>query len=118
ATDSPLLEEIKLINQHCPEAPVLIDDARFILAPYAGRRLCTLYGLVGLVDCDKSNRYLVVIDDVAVIVPSSARSAVDAYCRDVTVAAWERSQAASRWRSGLAGRILHQLHKIAKDPSV
>jgi hypothetical protein len=118
ATDSPLLEEIEIVNRYCPDASVLIDDARFILAPYAGRRLCKLDGLVRAADCSSFKRYLAVIDDVAVMVPLSAQKTVDAYCREVTVSAWEQSQVQLRWRACLRGRFLYQLRKILKDPSV
>jgi hypothetical protein len=114
--DSPLLEEIELINRLCPRAAILIDDARFILAPIDGRRLCTLDGLVRALNCPVLGRYLVVLDDIVVAVPLSAKDAVEAYCQKVTVAEWEASQAVLKWKQSLRGRIFQRLRKLAKAP--
>ena len=114
--DSPLLEEIELINRLCPNAAVLIDDARFILAPFAGRRLCTLDGLVRALDCTRFDRYLAILDDVAVAVPVAAKDCVDAYCREATVARWNASQAMSKWKQSPPGRLATLFHKLLGAP--
>jgi hypothetical protein len=114
--DSPLLQEIDLINRLAPDSSILIDDARFVLLPQAGRRLCSLDGLVRMLDCGRFNRELVVLQDVIVAVPRSAKEVVEAYCREVTLAEWESSQVRLRWRTSVRGRILNRLQKLVKAP--
>ncbi len=115
--DSPLLEELLLINQFVPDALVLIDDARFVLAPNDGRRLCTLDGLVRTLDCVRLNRYLVIVDDIIIAVPLSAKDVVDEYCREITVADWEISQAIQNWRKTIPGRLINRFQRIFNCPS-
>jgi hypothetical protein len=115
--DSPLLAEIELVNRFLPQAAILIDDARFILAPLAGRRLCTLDGLTRALDCPGTGRDFVVLEDVAVAVPAAARAALEEHCKEVTVANWESDQALGKWRTSLPGRIMARLDNIAGRPS-
>jgi hypothetical protein len=114
--DSPLLEELELINRICPDAAVLIDDARFILSPFAGRRLCTLDDLVRLLDCVRFNRYLAILDDVVIAVPISGKDCVEAYCREATLARWHASRAMLKWKQSPLGRIAMRLHKLLGAP--
>ncbi len=114
--DSPLLEEIELINRFCPDAAVLIDDARFVLAPFAGRRLCTLDGLVRALDCARFHRYLAILDDVVIAVPVAVKDCVDAYCREATVARWNASQAMLKWKQSPQGRMAMLIRKLLGAP--
>jgi len=114
--DSPLLQEIDLINRLAPDSAILIDDARFVLLPQDGRRLCTLDGLVRTLACDRFDRELIVLQDIIVAVPRSAKKAVDAYCKEVTLAEWASSQAVLKWKRSLRGRIVTRLQKISGYP--
>jgi len=114
--DSPLLEEIELINKTLPDAAILIDDARFILSPVDGRRLCTLSALVRTLDCDDPRRELVVVEDVIVAVPLEADAELDAYCREVTRADWDRQQDVLKWKKTVSGRILKKMQSMAGCP--
>ena len=114
--DSPLLKEIELINKALPDAAILIDDARFILSPVDGRRLCSLSGLVRTLDCDDPRRELVVVEDVIVAVPLEADAELDAYCREVTRADWDRQQDVLKWKKTVSGRILKKMQNMTGCP--
>jgi hypothetical protein len=114
--DSPLLNEIELINKTIPDAAILIDDARFILAPVDGRRLCSLSALVRILDVSGWPREVVVIEDVIATVPAEAASELDAYCLEVTRADWDRQQEILKWKKTVPGRILKKLQSMAGCP--
>jgi hypothetical protein len=115
--DSPLLEEIELINRFLPDAAILIDDARFILAPIDGRRLCPLDGLVRALGSGGAGRDIVVLEDVVVTVPPEARPVLDAYCKEVSLAEWQKEQSLLQWKQTLRGRMIQKLERILKKPS-
>ena len=115
--DSPLLEEIGLVNRWAPDAALLIDDARFILSAQDGRRLCLLEGLIHALENSGGTRYLAVFEDVAMAVPNRARDAVDGYCRDRLLAARQLHAARLEWRKSLRGRIVSRLQKWSGYPA-
>lgn len=81
----PLLGELAAIQQF-PQAInscILIDDARFFLGPVAGPHICqraqdwpTLVDVIDALRVD-GDRYITILDDVIICVPSTMRPIVD-----------------------------------------
>jgi hypothetical protein len=90
----PLLEEINLINNSQFEHFILIDDARlFTSAPQPPQRIDQWPDISEIVDALRSkysDKYIVIIEDVIITVPSFAKSLLANYCQNVNAKAWEK----------------------------
>jgi hypothetical protein len=80
--DSPLLEEINIINQYAKEnSIILVDDARYIHSEYAGTRYAEYTNLIPLLASD-IHRYIVCIADAFIAVPYTLKNELDIYCQN------------------------------------
>jgi hypothetical protein len=83
--ECPLLEEIAAINRSSESHIILIDDARFFLAPplepHRFEDWPTIDAVISRLKCDTDRYYVVVIEDVIVAVPHNAREPVISYCQ-------------------------------------
>lgn len=77
----PLIDELKLISSLSLEKYIMIDDARFILSPCEDQRYCTIEQLINALP---DGNYNVIINDIVISVPQSARKIVNDYCREHT----------------------------------
>ena len=78
---SPLLEELKIINQSAKEDSIIfIDDARFIHSLYQGERYAEYPDLIALLASD-IDRYIVCINDAFVAAPRVLKNDLDVYCQ-------------------------------------
>ncbi len=81
--ECPILGELEIINRselpHC----ILIDDARLFTAPppppHSAKQWPNITELLATINSNPG-RYIVIVDDVVVSVPESARQLVEQYC--------------------------------------
>ena len=79
--ESPLLEELKIINHHSKEDSIIfVDDARFIHSVYQEERYAEYPELIALLASDV-HRYIVCINDAFIAVPRVLKNDLDAYCK-------------------------------------
>ncbi|MBD2260783.1 hypothetical protein [Pseudanabaena sp. FACHB-2040] len=109
ADQCPLLEEIAVINQFAADSCILIDDARlFTSPPQPPHRLEYWPDIVTVLDSLQQGaieRYIVIIEDVIIAVPSSAKGIVSSYCQQANAKAWKaygEQQNSSDFQKGLA----------------
>jgi hypothetical protein len=83
--ECPLLDEIAAINRSSQSHFILIDDARFFLAPpmepHRFEDWPTIDAVIARLKGDTDRYYVVVIEDVIVAVPHEAKELVIAYCQ-------------------------------------
>ena len=86
ADECPLLDEIEAVNRAEFDHFVLIDDARLFLAPpprpHVIEQWPTIDQVVDVLQRKDSGRYIVIIDDVIIAVPSSAKDMVARWCQN------------------------------------
>lgn len=111
--EGPLLDEIRIVNRLCPEATIMVDDARHILAPWVGNRYCTVEELVAAMANESHGRYMVVIEDMVVAVPAEARQVLDGYCHEVTSRVWEEHSRRVQVPKTLRDRVARKLRAVA-----
>jgi len=79
----PLIRELRAINRSSSRHAIVIDDAHEFLCPSnIGVRYSewpTLSDVVGVIN-ELPGRYVVVVEDCIVAVPSSCRAALESYC--------------------------------------
>jgi hypothetical protein len=96
--ECPIVEEIEAINCSSHDHFVLIDDARLFMAPppppHDPRKWPTILQLLEALS--QRSRYTVIIQDVIVAVPESARSTVMEYCQRKAAHEWKRDGGAIR----------------------
>lgn len=109
-TECPVVREIESINQSSDEHFILIDDAQYFLAPppfpHAAAQWPALADLVDLLRPAHHARYIVVMDDVIIAVPVSARAMLVQYAQER--ATQRLQQAQSRQRS-IVDQVLRRL---------
>jgi hypothetical protein len=84
--ECPLLEEIKVIVHDAYDHFILVDDARLFLAPPPKPHVPDQWpDIVSVINVLNSNqpRFIVILNDVIVAVPSFARPYLTNYCQDV-----------------------------------
>jgi len=117
----PLLEEIAIINRVPTEHFVFIDDARLFLSPPPLPNTIdawpTVSQIIQLLNQGRYQRYVVVVEDVIIAVPLSARLAVAQWCQQVNTTAWEEhgstcQKAAVPSIQGGAREIFHGMGSI------
>lgn len=90
--ECPLLEELQIINNSEFDHFILIDDARLFVSPPARPHKVdewpNISEVIKSLNSGKS-RYTVIVEDVIVSVPESAKSLVSQYCQDVNTKAWQ-----------------------------
>lgn len=88
----PLVEEVNIINSSEFDNFILIDDARlFTSPPQPPHKIEQWPDITTVIDAlhSKDNRYIVIIEDVIIAVPSFAKKTVAQYCQAVNTKAWE-----------------------------
>jgi hypothetical protein len=99
--ECPLLEELAIVNAAPLTHTVLVDDARLFCAPPPRPHLAeqwpdlanTVAALSG-----GDRRYVALIDDVLIAVPSADRRFVRDWLQDATTAAWALTGRKSWWQ--------------------
>jgi hypothetical protein len=89
----PLIEEINIINSSSFDNFILIDDARlFTSPPQPPHKIEQWPDIAAVIEALKSkqtDKYIVIIEDVIIAVPSFAKPVVSEYCQNVNAQAWE-----------------------------
>jgi len=109
----PLLEELTIIDRAGPEVAMLIDDARFFLAPPPEPLNIDDWPDLGTVVqtlAKGRERYVAVTEDVIVAVPMRHRDVVVAHCRELATLALTQRRAFRR-RLRKFGRKLFRRRK-------
>lgn len=119
---TPLLGEISAINRSSTNDFILIDDARlFTSPPQPPHRVEQWPDIATVIDALRSgtsNRYIVIIEDVIIAVPNSARTTVARYCQEVNARSWEeyaRQTGITNFRKGI--ELIHRNLKARLKPS-
>lgn len=90
----PIIEELEIINGSKYDHFIFIDDARLFLSPPQSPHLIKQWPdistVIGALNSVKRGRYIVIIEDVILVVPDFAKSMVAQYCQKVNQAAWEK----------------------------
>ena len=83
--ECPLLEEIRLLNGSRHEHFILVDDARLFSAPpprpHDSAQWPALGSVIPVLE-DGGRRHVVLLDDVFVAVPATAREFITRHCQD------------------------------------
>ncbi len=81
----PLIDELNAINKSDVAHFILIDDARYLIAPppipLRPEQWPTLSDVVKLLEAGTSPRYIAIIEDVVVAVPMSSKTQIIEYCQ-------------------------------------
>ncbi len=89
----PLIEEINIINSSSLDNFILIDDARLFTSPpqppHKIEQWPDIAAVIQALKSRQSDKYIVIIEDVIIAVPSFAKSVVSEYCQNVNAKAWE-----------------------------
>lgn len=93
ADQCPLVDEIVVIDRFAVDSCILIDDARlFTSPPQPPHRLEYWPDIVSVLQSLQQvsvERYIVIIEDVIIAVPKSAKNIVSSYCQQVNAKAWK-----------------------------
>jgi hypothetical protein len=94
--ECPLIEEIDIINSSQVDHFILIDDARLFTAPpQSPHKVEHWPNISEVIDALRSkfpDKYIVIIDDVIIAVPSSAKPLVANYCQELNNKVWQEYQ--------------------------
>lgn len=89
----PLIEEINIINSSNFDNFILIDDARLFTSPpqppHKIEQWPDIVAVIQALQPKQSDKYIVIIEDVIIAVPSFAKPLVSEYCQNVNAKAWE-----------------------------
>lgn len=89
----PLVEEINIINSSSFDNFILIDDARLFTSPpqppHKIEQWPDVATVIQALKSKQSDKYIVIIEDVIIAVPSFAKTVVSEYCQNVNAKAWE-----------------------------
>ncbi len=81
--ECPLLAEIEIINRSDCEHFILIDDARLFLSPPPPPHSPQQWpDISNILNSGKNSRHIVIVDDVIIAVPVSAKELIVRYCQD------------------------------------
>ncbi len=89
----PLIEEINIINSSSFDNFILIDDARLFTSPpqppHKIEQWPDIAAVIQALKSEQNDKYIVIIEDVIIAVPSFAKTVVSEYCQNVNAKAWE-----------------------------
>lgn len=104
----PLIDEIITINKYNPNGYILIDDARlFTSPPQPPHRLeywPDITQILNTLHQSSVDKYVVIIEDVIIAVPTTAKQVVAQYCQEVNQRLWEeygQQQSLSNFQKGV-----------------
>ncbi|HEY9619623.1 MAG TPA: FkbM family methyltransferase [Crinalium sp.] len=107
--ECPLLDEIEIINQSEFEHFILIDDARLFTAPppppHQIQQWPDISQIVQALNACHHKRYIVVVEDVILAVPESAKALVAHYGQQVALKEQQTAASQSAGRSPLTHTI-------------
>lgn len=116
----PILEEIKIINKSRYDNFIFVDDARLFTSPpqppHLPEQWADIFSV--LTALHKDNRYIVIIEDVIIAVPTFAKPSVADYCQNINAIIWEeygRQNKKSNYRKA-AELIYNDLPTVLKKP--
>lgn len=114
--ECPLIEEIAVLRRSPHEHMVLIDDARLFLSPPPRPHRVEAWPTIDRVAEELKAVhpvYMVVVEDVIVVVPHYAREIVAEYCQEVATIRWEERKREPRGgNDGEAGRFGQAKRKV------
>ena len=88
----PLLEELRIINSSSIEHAILIDDARLFCAPPPSPNVPkfwpTIDKVIGAIQSNAFDRYIIIQKDVIIAVPESQREEIEKLCQKVATEEW------------------------------
>ena len=94
--ECPLIEEIEIINASGKEHFIFIDDARLFTSPPSPPHLAEQWPdistIIHMLNSARK-RYIVIIEDIIISVPESARPLVVEYCQKINAAEWRNDKA-------------------------
>lgn len=116
----PILDELDIINTAKFDNFILIDDARLFLSPpqppHKIEQWPNIVDIISVLQALEYKRYIVIIEDVIIAVPETAKPIVASYCQTTNHALWiEYGQ--SNMRKGLKliySDIVKHLRKIKR----
>ena len=89
----PILNEIEIINECRYDNFVFIDDARLFTSPpqppHRPEQWTGIAALFKALQAARSDKYIVIIEDVIIAVPKFAETTVAHYCQNVNAKLWE-----------------------------
>ncbi|MBI1245738.1 MAG: hypothetical protein GC202_12085 [Alphaproteobacteria bacterium] len=114
----PLIDEIAIVNSSPYEHVVLVDDARYFLAPPPSPNRLEMWpdaeATVSALKAGRSDRYVAVIDDVFVRVPAAMRGELQGHIDRLTA----HREARARKRDARPMRRLKRfLKRLASGPT-
>lgn len=103
----PILEEIAIINGSPFDNFIFIDDARLFTSPpqppHNLEQWSDIASIIKALQTNRSDKYIVIIEDVIIAVPAFAKSTVAQYCQSVNAKLWAEygaRQSRSNFRKG------------------
>lgn len=89
----PLFEELKIIGNSQFDNFIFIDDARLFTSPpqppHRPQQWSGIASIIELIRRDQNDKYIVIIEDVIIAVPTFAERNVADYCQKVNAEIWE-----------------------------
>ena len=89
----PLIEEIRIINSSEYDHFILIDDARLFTSPPQPPHIIdqwpSIDKVIDILKEKAQDKYIVIIEDVIIAVPSLAKNILASYCQEVNDKAWK-----------------------------
>ena len=118
----PLIEEIKIIGNCRFDNFIFIDDARLFTSPpqqpHRPEQWSDIASIIKTIHADRSDKYIVIIEDVIIAVPAFAKTIVARYCQNTNAKLWEeygRRHNKSNFRKGVE-LISNDLLSLMKTP--
>lgn len=116
--DCPIIEEIEIINNSKYDNFIFIDDARFFMSPpprpHAVENWPDIAMVLNALHSANGKKYIVIIEDVIIAVPDTAKAIVSQYCQDANTKLWENYDTTD-FRKGLS-LICQEMKKCAVFP--
>ena len=118
----PLIEELRVIRRSKFDNFIFIDDARLFTSPPPPPHLPEQWsGIAAIIETlrgEKSDCYIVIVEDVIIAVPPSARKIVERYCQKVNAEIWEdysRRQLEKKSAGEKSGGLIARFKKPAGE---
>jgi len=113
-SECPLLDELKVIVNESRDHFILVDDARLFLAPppkpHIPEQWPDIVSVINVLNSNQS-RFIIILNDVIVAVPTFAKSFLTKYCQDVNI---DNSQQ-ERGKISLIVSKVHSIYRSLKD---
>ena len=103
--ECPLLAELEALSQSTVDQFVLIDDARYFIAPpqdHIGGKAPSISQVIHAVERNKTDPYTIIVDEVIVSVPAYAHAQLAEYYQDRLAQSSRRQAGVNLIRKGLS----------------